>query len=77
MEIIKDIKEFFLRLFFINDELKIINNEDVDRAEFIIKIFTFFLKNGVYEVGVKIWNWSIEDFKVRMFFENFITDGLD
>jgi len=41
IKIIEDIEKLFLRLFFADDELKIVNNKTVEFLEFTVEIFTF------------------------------------
>ena len=77
MEVIKDIEEFFLRFFFADDELEIINDKAVEFLEFSAKFFAFAVSDGINEVGVKIGDGGVEDFVRGVVFNKFVADGLD
>ncbi len=77
VEIIEDIEEFFLGFFFADNELKIVDDEDVEFAEFEVKFVAFAKANGIDEVGVEVGDGGVEDFEGRVFAEKFVADGLD
>ena len=63
--------------FLVNDELEIIDNKNIEFAEFEIEFLTFTGAYSINEIGVEVRDRSIEDFKARVFFKEFVTDGLD
>ena len=67
VEIIKDIEEFFLRFLFADDKLEIIDDEDVEFAEFEIKFVAFADADGVDEVGIEMGDGGVEDFEGGVF----------
>ena len=77
IEIVKDVEEFFLGLFLADDELEIVDDEDVEFAEFKIEFFTFTEFYGVDKIGVEMRNRGVEDFQRGVFSQKFIADGLD
>ena len=77
VEVIEDIEEFFLGFFFTDNELEIVDDEDVEFAEFEIEFVAFAKADGIDEVGVEVSDGSVEDFEGRVFTEKFVADGLD
>ena len=68
IEVVKDVEKFFLGFFFINNKLKIINNETVKFLEFAIKFFAFAVLDSINEVGVEVGDGGVEDFVVGVVF---------
>jgi hypothetical protein len=77
IEVIEDIEEFLLGFFFTDNELEIVDDEDVEFAEFEIEFVAFAKADGIYEVGVEVGDRGVEDFEGRVFTEKFVADGLD
>ena len=77
VEVIEDVEEFFLGFFFTDNELEIVDNEDVEFAEFEIEFVAFAKADRVDEVGVEVGDRGVEDFEGRVFTEKFVADGLD
>ena len=68
MEVIEDVKEFFLGFFLVDDELEIVDDEDVKRTKFIVEVFAFAFHDGIDKISIKIGDWRVEDFEVWMLF---------
>ena len=77
IEVVEDIKELFLGFFLIDDELEIVDNEDVEFAEFEVEFFAFAKFDGVDEIGIKVGNGGVEDFEGGIFSKKLVADGLD
>lgn len=77
IEVVKNIEELFLGFFFADNKLKIVDDENVEFAEFEIELLATTEFNGVDEIGVKVRDRGVEDFEAGVFFEKFVTDGLD
>ena len=77
VEIIEDIKEFFLGFFFVFDKLDVVDNETIEVLEFAVKIFTFTRTDEVNKFGIEVGDGGVEDFEVGMETEKLIADSLD
>ena len=67
VESVENIEELLLGFFFTDNELKVVDNETVEGAEFLIEIFTFAVANRVYKIRVKVGNGGVKDFVIRVF----------
>ena len=77
IEVVEDIEEFFLGFFLVDDELEVVDDENVEFAEFEVEFLAFAEFDGVDEVGVEVRNWGVENLEGGVFAEKFVTDGLD
>ena len=77
IEVIEDVEEFLLGFLFVDDELEIIDDENIEFAEFEIKFFTFAKTDGIDEIGVEMRNRGVKNFEGGILFEKFVADGLD
>ena len=77
IEVVKNIKEFFLGFFLADDELEIIYNEAVEGLVFLTKFFTATGADIVNELRVKIRDGGVEDFIVGVAMREVVADGLD
>ena len=77
VQVIEDVEEFFLGFLFADNELEIVDDEDVEFAEFEIEFVAFAKADGINEVGVEVGDGGVEDFEGRVFAEKFVADGLD
>ena len=77
IEIVEDIEEFFLGFFLVDDELEVVDDENVEFAEFEVELFAFAEFDGIDEVGVEVRNRSVENFEGGVLAKKFVADGLD
>ena len=77
VEVVENIEEFLLGFFLTDDELEIVDDEDVEFAEFKVEFFAFAEFNGVDEIGIEVGDGSVEDFEGRVAREEGVADGLD
>ena len=63
--------------FFINDELEVINNENIEFAKLKIEFLAFTGADGVDKIRIKVRDRGVENFKARVFFEKLVADGLN
>ena len=62
IEVVEDIEEFLLGFFLVDDKLEVVDDENVEFAEFEVEFFTFAEFDGIDEVGVEVGNRGVENF---------------
>ena len=63
VEVVENIKEFFLGFFLADDKLEVVNNEDVEFTEFKVELVAFAEADRIDEVGIEVGDGSVEDFE--------------
>ena len=67
VEIVKDVEELLLGFFLVDDELEVVDDEDVEFAEFKVEFFAFAEADRIDEVGIEVRDGGVEDFEARVF----------